>query len=451
MSLPPGRRFRARETKAPPKIHFQILAAITLISWAAAASATVIDRGMSLSDALETLRSRGLEIFYTTELIGLELEIRRVPRASNAEQQLVELLLPFGLTVNRRQDVFFVVADSSIKGSLEGKVTNIHSGEPVAGVTVTTPSNGRAVTSDATGYFVIDELAPGTVELELSKTGYLPVGQGLAVIWGGERSRFLGTVEPAPFVNDEILVVPNRFDLLGEQSAAPLALTREAVQALPHLAGDVQRAFQVLPGNTSNDLSAQFAVRGGRRDELEVTLDGQELYDGYHLKDYDNAISLVATENLRSASLRTGALPADFGDRLGGVLDLRTREPSRTLRTEMSLSALAALVSNSGSFNRQDGGWLGTARRGSLDLTTRLFGNENPEFWDVYAKLDLGLSRGQRLRTHWLRAHDALELTERDEEDFKQLDTRYDTTYVWLAHQAALTDHVILETLSHGQ
>ncbi len=405
-----------------------------------------IHKGMSLASAIEILRDRGLEVFYTTELIGPTLEVRHLPTADDDETQLLELLSPFGLSANRRQDVLFVVADRGITGSVVGTIMDALSGEPVAGAVVTRVDNGHVVTSDSSGYWVIDGLNPGAVELEIRKSGYLPPESPRLEVWGGERTRLSTTIEPAPFLNDEILVVPSRFDLLGEQRSAPLALTREAVEALPHLAGDVQRAFQILPGNTSNDLSAQFAVRGGRRDELEVTLDGQELYDGYHLKEYDNAISMVATENLRSASLRTGGIPASFGDRLGGVLDLRTREPSRSLRTEVSLSALAALVSSSGSFGDRDGGWLSTARRGSLDLTSRLFGKEHPEFWDLYTKLDLGITPRHRLRANWLRAHDALELTERDEEDFKRLSTQYDTTYLWLSLQTTLSDHVLLET-----
>ena len=411
---------------------------------ASTTDALEIRRGMALDQAIEALRAGGLEVFYTGQLVVSEQRVRRAPGAADAEQQLFEILRPFGLTAERREDVWFVVPDGTIRGVLAGTIVDAVDGRPVAGARVSAAQ--ASTTSDAVGHFELRELTPGEHTLEARRAGYLPVDAGRIVVFGGERVRQNLALEPAPFVNEEILVVPSRFDLLSEAASPPLALSRDEVEALPHLASDVQRAFQLLPGNVSNDLSAQFAVRGGRTDELEITLDGQELYDGFHLKEYDNALSLVATESLSSASLRTGGAPAAVGDRLGGVLDLRTREPSRELHTELGLSALTALASSSGSLRQVDGGWLATARRGSIDLTSRLFGSEDPSFWDAYAKLDFGFSPSQRLRAHALRANDTLDLTERDEEDFKQLDTQYDTSYVWLAHQAAVTDRLLVET-----
>ena len=117
---------------------------------------------------------------------------------------------------------------------------------------------------------------------------------------------------------------------------------------VPHLGGDLFRALSLLPGITANDVSARFSIHGGRRDEVAVVLDGQELYDTFHLKDYDGALSVVPAKNLGSAKLITGALDASYGDRMGGALDLSTIEPHQARRTLFGLSSVDALLQGSG-------------------------------------------------------------------------------------------------------
>ena len=51
--------------------------------------------------------------------------------------------------------------------------------------------------------------------------------------------------------------------------------------------------------------------------ELLIRLDGQELYEPYHLRDFDNALSIVTTSRIAKVSLVT-ALPASYGDRAAG-------------------------------------------------------------------------------------------------------------------------------------
>ena len=85
---------------------------------------------------------------------------------------------------------------------------------------------------------------------------------------------------------------------------------------------------------------------------MRVLLDGQELYEAYHLKDYDNALSFVSAGALASASLTTGAYPASHGDRMSGVLDLRTVDPPDGRRYVLGLSVLDALASSAGLVRR---------------------------------------------------------------------------------------------------
>lgn len=248
-----------------------------------------------------------------------------------------------------------------------------------------------------------------------------------------------------PYLHDEIVVQPSRLWLLHDRPDASFSWSREEIEELPHLGGDVLRATSLLPGTAANDVTAQFSVHGGRRDEVRILLDGQELYDAFHLEDYDNALSIVPAASLRSASLTTGAFPASQGDRMSGVLDLRTVEPPAGRHYTLGLSVLDLLASGSGRFAEDRGAWLVTARRGSLDLAGEVIGDDHPAFWDVLAKADLATGLG-RFTLHALVAGDELELQEMDEEGFERLENDYRRSYGWLTHQTAPGDRLLVET-----
>lgn len=125
-------------------------------------------------------------------------------------------------------------------------------------------------------------------------------------------------------LSEEIVVQPSRISLLLDEPASPISLSREEIQALPHLGDDVFRILSLLPGTASSDFSAQFHIRGARRDELLILLDGQELYEPYHLRDFDNALSIVGASFLSGVQLSTAAFPVSYGDRMSGVLNMET-------------------------------------------------------------------------------------------------------------------------------
>jgi hypothetical protein len=243
-----------------------------------------------------------------------------------------------------------------------------------------------------------------------------------------------------PYVHDEIVVRSSELSLLDEQPAAPLSLSRAEIEALPHLAGDLFRALSLLPGTAANDITAQFHVHGGRRDEVLILLDGQELYDAYHLQEFDRAVSVVEAGALAGASLSTGAFPAVHGDRMSGVLDMTTGIPSGPHRTRLSLSSITAVAASGGAFQGDRGSWLASARRGSIDLASRYLGHEDPAFWDLFGKVGYSFSDGNSLRAHLLHAGDTLDFHEAPAGEEKNFRTDYDSSYLWLTHQAMLGD-----------
>ncbi len=251
---------------------------------------------------------------------------------------------------------------------------------------------------------------------------------------------------PAAVFAEEVQVTPSQVSMLRETPLAPLSLQREDILALPHLADDLFRALTLLPGATGNDVSAQFHVRGARRDETQILLDGQELYDAYHLRDYDAAASAISSSALAAADLTTGGFAARYGDRMAGVLDMTTLEPAGAARHWLGLSALAVQLGSAGSFLDGRGAWLAAARRGSTDLVGKLLANEDPRYWDLYGKVQTRLGQRVTLRASALFADDRLTFDEEVDGETKRFDTAYANQHVWLTLDTLVGSSLLVET-----
>ncbi|REJ84103.1 MAG: TonB-dependent receptor [Acidobacteria bacterium] len=416
--------------------------------------------GQSLEEALLVLRRAGLRVVSTSGAVLPSMRIGAVETDQELERILQQILAPHGLIAEPGAGGTWIVRPNAegASGALVGEVRSRHSSRPlasagvelVAGLGSGEADAGRALRAltNAGGRFRFEALPAGDYELRISARGF--ADQRLEVrVDTGSATRVQIALQPQPYVAEEIAVRPGERSLLQEDPAAPMALGREEIEALPHLAGDLFRALDLLPGVTSGDLSARPRIHGGREDEVQVLLDGQELYETYHLQDFDGGISMVPASLLESAHLRTGAFGAERGDRMSGVLDLRTRQPT-TLESRLSLSLLTAEASSGGGFRRGadrfDGAWFGSARLGSIELANRLFGREDPGFWDAFGKLDLGIGGAQQLRARVLQAGDRLDFRETVGEESKGIDTRYDTGYAWATHQAVVGASLLVET-----
>ncbi len=340
--------------------------------------------GRSLADALRILEAQGLALVFSDQLVRPEMRVLAEPTAHRPREILDQLLAAHGLAAEEAPGGVLVVVAKKRSGGVTAQP------EPPPGVESPAP--------------------------------------------------------PQPSFSEEIVVRSSRISLLDEHPDSSLALGREEIERLPQLGGDLSRTLSLLPGIAANDVTAQFSVHGGRRDEVKISLDGQELFEAYHLKDYDGALSLVPAKNLASATLSTGAFPASQGDRMSGVLDLRTIPPSEMRHTVLGLSVLDAQASSASRFpSEPKGSWFVSGRRGALDLAAKAIGNEHPTFWDLFAKVEVETPIGP-FAAHLLTAEDGLQIDRVEGETSDTLDNDYRSTQGWLSLQATPGNRTLIET-----
>jgi outer membrane receptor protein involved in Fe transport len=416
--------------------------------------------GRPLAEVLLSLQREGLAIVFTSALVRPEMKVLDEPAAREPRRVLDEVLAPHGLEAREGPGGILVIVEAEPPGpggpgdpgkrapAIEGLVLDRGSGRGLAGAIVRLVEPGLEVRAGEDGSFSIPAaaLGPGAYTLQATAPGYLDLEVGGVAVGAGPARSVVFRMHPQPYLEDEIVVRPSRLSLLHERPDSSFSLGREEIESLPHLGGDLFRTASLLPGVAANDVTAQFSIHGGRRDEVKVLLDGQELYGAYHLKDYDNALSIVPAHTLAGASLTTGAYPASQGDRMSGVLDLRTAEPAAGRQWTLGLGVLDALASGSGRFAADRGAWLAAGRRGSIDLAGRAIGDEDPRFWDFLGKAELATGLG-RFGARALVADDRLSVDKAGEDEFERLDNNYRSAYGWLSHQATPGSRLLVETI----
>ncbi|MCM2269542.1 MAG: TonB-dependent receptor [Thermoanaerobaculia bacterium] len=405
--------------------------------------------GESLAAALDELVARGLPLVYSSRVVRPEMTVAASPAATDARAQLDELLAPHGLVARAGAGGSLVIETASAPAAtaaVAGRVSSRRAGEPLAGVVVRVVAAGLENVTGGDGSYRLDGVPPGVHEVDFLRPGFVVETVRGVVARGGETSEVSPQLVPAPFAGDEIVVQPSRATVLRDEPASVVRLDRDELLALPHLGNDVLRALEVLPGVASNDVSAQFHVRGGRRDEVLVLLDGQELYEAFHLKDFDSALSLVAATNLTGVHLSTGAFAVDHGDRMGGVLELSTAPPPVPGRVRLAANLLGVEASLASATGGGDGGWLLHGRHGTARLGREVLDREQPDYWDLFGRVDHRFDDRQSARLNLLAAGDRYDLDEPGVEESKRIVTRYDVAYLWLTHQAVASARLFVDT-----
>lgn len=409
--------------------------------------------GRPLTEALTDLQSRGLDIFFTSNLVRPDMQVTAEPVATGLREILDELLAPHGLaTTDGPGGRLVVVAAGPQPSGIRGTVRMRGGGGPLGGARVLV-AGANDVLSAADGSFLIPELAAGTYELQARLRGFgeqrveVPVAPGRTV-------DVIVEMEPVLIALDEIVVTPSRVSLLTREPVSAVDLGHDEIMALPHYGDDIFRAFTLLPGVTGEESSARFNVRGGRADEVLVLLDNLELYEPFHLKDFSSSLSIITPTALNQVNLITGGFPAQYGDRMSGVLEMSTQLPDRR-RTHLGASILTAELSSSGALDGDRGHWLTSVRRGNLDLALDVLGHKlKPEYWDAFGKVEYRPRPGHTLGLHVLHSDDKLDNVVPDPESdaVETFLTSYGNSYAWLTHQAILGSRLFVDSVaSYGR
>lgn len=123
-------------------------------------------------------------------------------------------------------------------------------------------------------------------------------------------------------------------------------ISPEDIRLMPGANAGVENILKSLPGvNSNNELSTQYAVRGGNYDENLVYVNEIEVYRPFLIRSgQQEGLSFVNTDLVRAVDFSAGGFQAKYGDKLSSVLDITYRSPLN-FSTRINASLLGGSIS----------------------------------------------------------------------------------------------------------
>lgn len=348
----------------------------------------------------------------------------------------------------------FVLAQS--KGTIKGIVVDSETNEALPSATIKVEGIKKGAFTDLEGNFIIPNLKAGTYEIKFSFIGYKSFTKKDVVLESGKTLN-LGKIglKESGLTLSEVVVTPGSFTVLSKATpASRQTLTERDIKNMSW-SEDITRVVSRLPGIASNDFSSKFTVRGGETDEVMITLDGMELYDPFHQKDFVGGLfSIVDVETVGGIDLFTGGFAADYGNRMSGIFNMRTKKNrTKERKTSVGLSLMNARFYTQGAFGEdKKGTYLISARRGMLDQIGKAVGFDEivPVYYDALGKITYQTDSKTNWSFHGLHSGDNTKFRDAEGENFDKNDTEYGNTYLWATLDKSFSSELFAKTILSG-
>ncbi|WP_338424036.1 TonB-dependent receptor [Galbibacter pacificus] len=226
------------------------------------------------------------------------------------------LFLLFFLTVN-----LFYSQTATIRG-----IVLDNSNMPIENVSVIVSEKG--VKTNSNGFYKVIVPANKDVTLHFTHISFEEIVLSVQ-LENGEDMEFNPIMETQIKQIGEVVVSSkNKKTVEGIQNIDP-----EIVRTIPGANAGVENILKSLPGvNSNNELSTQYAVRGGNYDENLVYVNEFEIYRPFLVRSgQQEGMSFINTDLIQDIDFSAGGFQAKYGDKLSSVLDVTYRTPSELM------------------------------------------------------------------------------------------------------------------------
>jgi outer membrane receptor protein involved in Fe transport len=329
----------------------EVLFIAAVLLWTGAARAVV--RGQPLAQALDELRGNGLGLIFSSALVEPGFVVSTDPGSGSPEEIARRVLAPYGLGLNQVRPGLFAV------------------------IRMATPPQPAAPPAAAHD----------------SASAESP------------RSAAVSQIE-------EVNVYASRYAVEAStpSSRPSTEISGKELQNLPGLLEDAMRVTRYLPGTATSAISARPHVRGGREDEVTTYYDGVPLFEPYHYKDVQALLGTIDPDSVSTMDFFSGVFPAQYGNRLSGVLDMQPRKWDGGNELAFSQSLLYSGARTQGRLQSGPLQWLGAVRVGVVDLVSDLLDRNQvePQFMDALGRVEYDTGEHSSVSAGYLMLDDNL-------------------------------------------
>ncbi len=384
------------------------LLAASLVAGAASGDEQLY-KGRTVISVIDEIRSQGFAFAYSTSLVTNTLLVAAEPTSTDELQIVKQILEPHNLTIRSEEGLWLIVRDDQgvqEKGDVLLVVRDKRDHAPLDQPTVNATPALVPPSILAPGIQQYSDLDPGTYRVEVVASGFDPVVRRVYVE-SAKTTHVTILLEAARPEIESITVSASRYEISRDIATSAFFIDQRTIQNMPDIGEDPVRVVQRLPGTAASGVSARTHLRGGEESETGIILNGQRLFDPFHVRDYNDIFSTIDARAIDGVEVFTGGFPARYGDRMSGFVLMDSLDSMQPRHTELGVSVFNTSVLSAGTFAGGDSQWLVSARRSNLDLVLPSKHGQ-PNYYDVFGQLAFDLTPEARLSLNGLYADDSV-------------------------------------------
>ncbi|WP_341225956.1 TonB-dependent receptor [uncultured Arcticibacterium sp.] len=294
--------------------------------------------------------------------------------------------------------IAFAQQTNSIRGKVKAELTET----PLEKATVRIIGSDLNTKTDEDGTFIFQKVPTGRLELEISMVGYSKQVVKELVLTANKELVLTILLEESTRDLEGVTVTAASPNLSGAKTSLQ-SITVEQVMRFPATFFDPARLALSFPGvANANDQANGMSIRGNNPTGLQWRLEGMEIVNPNHTANAgtfsDQATSnaggviMVSAQMMGNTNFLTGAFPAEYGNALSGIMDMRLRKGnSQEYEHTAQVGLIGIDLASEGPINKKNGSsYLVNYRysfTGLLALGGLTFGGETIKFQDLAINL----------------------------------------------------------------
>jgi hypothetical protein len=344
--------------------------------------------------------------------------------------------------------------------TVRGRIVDKNIQTPLVGATIVLMDSSplKGATTDADGYFRIENVSIGRRSFKISYLGYKEVVlTNINITVGKEEVLSVSMEENIEQIKETVITARlKRNQSLNELSIiSTKAISVEESQKYAASFNDPGRAVSSVAGVTStNDGGNNISIRGNSPNGVLWKLEGIDIPSPNHFAQVGmsgGAISIVSSQLLNNFDFLTGAFAAEYGNALSGVFDLKLRKGNNEKREHTFQAGFLGIdLASEGPFRKGKyaGSYLVNYRYSTLGLLSKLgvdVGDDVSSFQDLSFNIYLPTKRYGNFELFGLGglSSDVLD-AKKDSSTFKYEYNRFSDNYVSNTGVIGLSHSIIL-------
>jgi len=289
----------------------------------------------------------------------------------------------------------------NIRGRVTDNVTQ--RGIPGASVVIINPEIQKGAYTDKDGYFLIECIPIGRVNLKISAITHNPRFYSNVLLKSGKETILEISLDEKIISTEKVIVKASKKGESIDIMTSEISVHEFSLEETERYAGgfyDPGRMAQNYAGvNIGDDEGNEIVIRGNSPRGLLWKVEGIEVPDPNHFRNGEGstggAISMLTSNMMATSEFFTGAFPAKYGNALSGVFDIKLRNGNyKNFENTVSLGFLGLETSFEGPFsNDYNGSYLINYRYSTVSLLQKMgikiAGEIAPQFQDLSFKLNL--------------------------------------------------------------